>query len=406
MKITYIHQYFNTPKMPGSTRSYEMGRRLVQAGHEVEMITSVREVGRGTNWYTTDESGIKVHWFPVPYSNSMSFRQRAVAFFKFAIASSRKAASIKADVIFATSTPLTIAIPGAYAAWRRKCPMVFEVRDLWPEMPISIGALKNPFLIRLAQALERFAYRNSRYVIALSPGMADGVRATGFPGDRIRVIPNSCDMDLFANSQAGADRFRREHPELGTGPIVLYAGTLGRINNVDYLANVAACMRDLVSEARFVVIGEGSEREKVLSAATLQNVLGKNFFLYPPVIKSKISEAFSAASIVTSTVADIPAIENNSANKFFDGLAAGKPIAINYAGWQADILRDSGAGLVLSREPQIAAKQLADFLQSSCSIEQAQIAALKLAKERFSRDLLAEQLEAVLKDAVGNQSIR
>ena len=109
MKITYLHQYFITPDVPGGTRSFEMARRLVQMGHDVHVITSdqkVENAGKRT-WYETEETGIHVHWFPVPYSNKMSYRARIVAFFRFAFLASRKAASIDSDVIFATSTPLT-----------------------------------------------------------------------------------------------------------------------------------------------------------------------------------------------------------------------------------------------------------------------------------------------------------
>ena len=177
MRITYLHQYFNTPEMSGGTRSYEMARRLVAMGHEVNMITSWREDDGRKGWFETAEAGIKVHWLPVPYSNKMGFKERISAFFRFAWGAARKAASLPADVVFATSTPLTIALPGVYAARRQKAPMVFEVRDLWPELPIAIGALKNPFLQFMARQLELFAYRNSKAIVALSPGMRDGVES-------------------------------------------------------------------------------------------------------------------------------------------------------------------------------------------------------------------------------------
>src|SRR5699024_5606020 len=111
MKIIYLHQYFNTPDMAGGTRSYEMARRLVAWGHEVHMVTSWREPTDKHGWFTSVEAGIQVHWLPLPYGNYMGYRERIQAFLLFAWKAARKAASIPADVIFATSTPLTIAIP-------------------------------------------------------------------------------------------------------------------------------------------------------------------------------------------------------------------------------------------------------------------------------------------------------
>ena len=145
MRIIYLHQYFNTPNMSGGTRSYEMARRLVDRGHEVHMVTSSRDgkpSGRhARGWTETVEAGIQVHWCSVPYSNHMSSRRRLGAFAKFSRLAARKATALRGDVVFATSTPLTIALPAVYAARRRSIPMVFEVRDLWPEMPIAVGAL-------------------------------------------------------------------------------------------------------------------------------------------------------------------------------------------------------------------------------------------------------------------------
>jgi UDP-N-acetylglucosamine:LPS N-acetylglucosamine transferase len=142
MKIIYLHQYFNTPTMVGSTRSYEMARRLVAYGHEVHMITSWREDDGRKNWFKTEENGINVHWLPVPYSNEMGFYERIKAFVKFALGSAKKAIELKGDIVFATSTPLTIAVPGIIASKINRIPMVFEVRDLWPEVPVALGILR------------------------------------------------------------------------------------------------------------------------------------------------------------------------------------------------------------------------------------------------------------------------
>ena len=181
MKILYLHQYFNHPGMSGGTRSYETARRLVAMGHEVHIITSWRKNKKNKSWFETNVEGIHVHWLPINYSNKMNYNSRIKAFLKFAIFSTLKTISIKGDIIFATSTPLTIAIPAVFASKKLNIPLVFEVRDLWPELPIAMGAIRNPILKFLAKKLEYFAYKNSSSVIALSPGMRDGVIASGYP---------------------------------------------------------------------------------------------------------------------------------------------------------------------------------------------------------------------------------
>jgi hypothetical protein len=113
MKILYLHQYFNTPAMSGGTRSYEMARRLVAAGHEVDMITSWREPIAKKGWFEQRVDGIRVHWLPVQYANHMNYYQRIAAFFSFALRAGNRATELGGDIVFATSTPLTICYKGS-----------------------------------------------------------------------------------------------------------------------------------------------------------------------------------------------------------------------------------------------------------------------------------------------------
>jgi glycosyltransferase involved in cell wall biosynthesis len=403
MKITYLHQYFTTPDMPGGTRSYEMARRLVQMGHDVNMVTSDREGKRRRNgsWYQTEESGIHVHWFPVPYSNKMSYRSRIVAFFKFACLASRKAASIESDVIFATSTPLTIAIPAVYASKKRKVPMVFEVRDLWPGGPIAVGAIRNPIAIRLAQWLERFAYRNSKRIIALSPGMKEGIVSTGYSEERVTVIPNCSDLEMFQVDESKGRVLRSKYHWLQNRPLVIYTGTIGLVNGIDYIARLAASVRSLDSDIRFLVLGTGGEEERVRRLAEELGVLDTSLYMMPPIPKLEVPYWLSAADIATSFVIDNKALWNNSANKFFDALASGTPIAINHGGWQADLLQETDAGLVLeANDTDAAAEKLVNAIHDKPWLTRAGSAARELAKTRFDREQLAIQLESVLRQSV------
>lgn len=398
MRITYLHQYFNTPQMSGGTRSYEMARRFVAAGHAVHMITSRRERNNdASGWVEEIIDGIHVHWLAVPYSNNMDFKTRILAFLKFAVASGIKAHKVGGDVILATSTPLTIALPAVYAARRLKKSMVFEVRDLWPELPIAVGALKNPVLKLAAKWLERFAYKNADHVVALSPGMAKGVIKSGYSSDRVHVIPNSCDIDLFQVPQSEGQKFLNSHPKLQDGPLVLYAGTLGFINGVGYLVEIANAMLQIDPAVRFLIVGDGKEQDQIKRKAVDAGVLGKNLWMMPSVSKSEMPQLLSASTMSTSLVIDLPELWNNSANKFFDALAAGRPIMINHEGWQADLIRETGVGLVVPpADATQAAKMLHDFLSEPDRVKNAGQAAFHLGETRFNRDNLAGGLLDVL----------
>lgn len=399
MRIIYLHQYFNTPGMTGGTRSYELARRLVERGHEVHMVTTLRNHDGRRDWFRSEEAGIQVHWLPVRYSNDMNYGERTRAFLRFAWRSSRYASRLPADLVFATSTPLTIALPAMAAKQRLGVPMVFEVRDLWPELPIAIGALRNPILKLAAHRLERRAYRAAAAVIALSPGMAEGVARTGYPSSRIHVIPNGADLGHFGDDDA-RDDFRARLPGLDARPLIGYIGTLGKINGVSYLVDIAAAALRHAPALRFLIVGTGAEEAAIRQRAGQLGVLGRNLTMLPSVSKQTVPQVFAACDIVLSLFIDLPAMQANSANKFFDGLAAGRPIAINYGGWQAELLERHGAGMRLAGGcPDTAAQQLAAWTEKPDVLREAGRNARKLAEREFDRDALADAFERVLLSA-------
>ena len=403
MKIIYFHQYFNTPEMSGGTRSYEMARRLVEAGHEVHIITSWLKETTEKDWYTTVEAGIKVHWFPNYYNNKMSYVDRIKAFFRFAYHATKKGKSLQADLVFATSTPLTIAIPAIFTARALKIPMVFEVRDLWPELPIAMEALKNKFLQKAAYKLEDWAYRNSTAIVALSPGMKEGIVKTGYPTERVAVIPNSSDNELFNVDPMKVYEFRHSLEWLKDRPLIVYTGTFGYINGVGYLVEIAEKLKKLNSEIRILLVGDGVEYDQVKKQAESLNVLNTNLFMMKQVPKKDIPVILSAATICTALFIDKPEMRANSANKFFDGLAAGRPIMINYGGWMVDLIEKNNCGIVTWKlSIDDAAKKIVNYLDN---VEQLQFIAKNakiLAETQFSRDRLASQLNMVLIDSLNH----
>lgn len=385
--------------MGGGTRSYEMAKRLVQNGHEVHIITSWREQSDEKSWFSSEVEGIQIHWLPVPYSNSLSFNQRIKAFLNYAFKAGRKAREIGGDIVFATSTPLTISIPAVSTAKKLKVPMVFEVRDLWPELPIAIGAIKNPILKFLTKRLELFSYKNAAQIIALSPGMAEGVLKTGYPKEKVTIIPNSADLNLFKPDALKAEQFRSKYPELKNYPIVLYAGTLGIINGVSYLAELAAEVSKTTPDIKFVVFGHGAEWDIVQNKAKQLGILNVSFYMYSSIPKTELVSAFCAADISTSLFVDLKPMEANSANKFFDTLSSGTPVAINYGGWHSTLLEKHSAGIQLSRNINEAALEIVEFLKKPDLQKEIGGNARRLAETDFSRDLLATKLESVLIDA-------
>ncbi|MFN4262987.1 MAG: glycosyltransferase family 4 protein [Thioalkalivibrionaceae bacterium] len=403
MRITYLHQYFNTPEMSGGTRSYEMARRLVAMGHEVNMVTSWREEGGERDWYETEEAGIRVHWLPVPYSNHMSYSERMRAFVRFAWQAARKAASIPADVVFATSTPLTIALPGAYAARKQKVPMVFEVRDLWPEVPIALGVLNNPIAQKAGRLLERFAYNKSAHVVALAPGMRDGVCNTGYDGNKVSVIPNGADLDSLEPAFEPQYKNNESYSERRAG-LVVYCGTIGPANGVGYICRLAESIKRQFpeDETEFLVIGDGKCRKEVEMEAEKLGVLGSKVKFLGAVSKRQVFEWLQQSDVTIMTY-DGPEVlyRDSVSNKFFDSIACGCPVVSNFEGFSTMTAKAYGAGIILPRQDlEGAAATLVDYLSDRVAMDRARVNAVGLATEWFSRDRLAVALETVLRGVV------
>ena len=215
----------------------------------------------------------------------------------------------------------------------------------------------------------------------------------------IKIIPNSSDITRFSTVESKGIEFRNKHGIAQDAVLIVYTGTFGQINGVDYLIRLAKQLRN-DPNIHFLTVGEGLEYKKCENLAISFEVLEKNLTMLPAVPKTYIPTVLSAADISTSLFIPLKEMEANSANKFFDGLAAGCCLAINYGGWQSELLSEFKAGIQLSNEIEIAAKQLRQFVNKKENIEHAKKNAKRLARERFSVDELAKQLEYILLDAV------
>jgi glycosyltransferase involved in cell wall biosynthesis len=396
MHVLYFHQHFSTPRGAGGIRSYEMGQALIRAGHQVTMVCGSIGVGhtgldqpfvRGRREGEVD--GMRVIEFDLSYSNSHGFLRRTLTFAQFALRSLGVAMLRRYDVVFATTTPLTAGIPGIAARWLRGKPFVFEVRDLWPELPRAMGVITNPLILALMSALEWFSYRSAHRLVGLSPGICEGIVSRGVARDSIAMVPNGCDLSIFDTTQVTPWR-----PEgVAAGDLMaVFTGTHGQANGLDAALNAAAVLRARGrSDIKLVLIGDGKLKPS-LKARAAEDGLTNVLFL-DPVNKAKLASLMAAADIGMQLLANVPAFYyGTSPNKFFDYLASGLPVLNNYPGWLADQITESDCGLAVPPEDPEA---FADALVSAAN-DRAMLAAMgrrarALAATQFDRAQLAEQ---------------
>jgi glycosyltransferase involved in cell wall biosynthesis len=397
MHILYIHQHFATPKGSTGTRSYEFARRWVQAGHRVTLLTghcdvSGLELGRGLIQRRTIE-GIDLLVVGTGYSNKQSYLRRLISFLCFIVVGTYAALRTRGvDVVYATSTPLTVGIPAMIVKWARHKPFVFEVRDQWPEIPIELGIIKNGLLARMLLRLEKKIYRNSSSIVALSPGQADGIRKVLSADRPITVIPNCCDTDVFKPDIDGS-AFRRRRGWQDK-LVFLHAGAMGKVNALDFVIDAAEKLTEH-DDILFVLVGDGNQRPSLESRVKELGLT--NVEILPPVAKENLPEIIAASDVCMVVIGKYPIIEHNSANKFFDALSSGKPVLLNYSGWQREILQESkaGFGCELCNLDEFVGRVLY-FRSHREQARQMGRNARRIAEERFDRDRLAAEALSVL----------
>lgn len=405
MKIIYIHQYFYTRKMVSNAgnRSFEFARRLVSYGHEVHMITADNsaDVDSKYEWYQTVEDGINVHWLPNPYSNSMPFPQRVKAFLRYAFRAATYSTKLQGDVVFATSGPLTVAVPALITKFMLRLPLVFEVRDLWPEGAIQLGVIKKPHTKFLLRMLERFTYRSSKHIIALSPGIKDGILGTGILPEKVTVIPNAADLDLFSPEVDGSEY--RNRLGLGNRFTAGYFGTMGLANGLSFVLDAAAELKSRgVSDITLLLHGDGMERAGLVArsdAEGLENVIYSD----PIADKSELPRLVAAVDVAMTIYKNVPVLRTCSPNKMFDAFAACKPVLTNMSGWLGDLAEKEGTGvLVKADDPMDFADKLIWLRDHPEERKAYSRRARQLAEERFDRDKLSKEFERVLQMAVAD----
>jgi len=393
MNLIYLHQYFKFPDESGGTRSYDLATSFVREGYKVIVITSTSDEKYNDHekWTIIEREGIVVHYIYLPYGNHLPYFQRSLVFVKFLLFSSFRLLKLKGDILLATSTPLTIGIPALIKKWFGKTPFVFEVRDVWPEAVIAIGAIKNKFMQKVLYTLEKIIYKNAVAVVPLSTDMQQSIisRFPEFKEKTNVVIENIAEINRFQNNSDKVDL----EEILGFKPrfTVLYAGTFGKVNGIHKVIELAEKTLKLDDRLVFILMGLGVEKENIIQLAKEKGIFNKNFFILKPISKSELPLWYNVASMGSSFVIDIPQLWANSANKFFDTLAAGKPVLINHEGWQAETIRSRNVGYVLPFEmTDKTAEQFVQYSKDDMLIKEQSVLALELAKEKYSLDVATQ----------------
>ena len=387
MRIVYFYQYFTTPKGSYGTRVYEFTKQWVEQGHEVIVVTSVYAKSdiRATKFIENQTiDGVQLKIINVKIDNKQSFFKRIYTFLVYSFFSIYYAFTLKGDIVIASSGPITVGIPGLIANIFRRKKFVFEVRDLWPEGPIELGVLKNKFIQNLSYAFEKWCYKRSSLVVALSPGMQQNI-LDRFPETNVISVTNSANIKLFSSPKQEI-----YHSELKEKKYAIYTGNIGMVNNSELLYRTALKLIDLDrSDIHIVLIGDGQLKEDLQRKS--ENISNIHFLDLMP--KKDLVNYVKNAFVSLIPLNNTPMLATSSPNKLFESMAASVPVIQSTFGWIKEMLEQTESGFTVSAtDENELAKKLIYLADNPAIVSEMGANGYQYAKNNFDKDLLAQKM--------------
>jgi glycosyltransferase involved in cell wall biosynthesis len=384
MKILILHQHFNTPKKGGAIRSYYLAKALVDRGIKVVVITAHNE-----NHYKKEiTEGIDVHYLPVSYDNRFGFAARSWSFLKYVKGVVELAGQFKDfNYCYAISVPLTVGLAAMWIKKRYKIPFIFEVGDLWPDAPIQMEFVKNYVFSEALYFLEKSIYKSAHSVVALSPAIQSAIEKK-VPGKKVHLIPNMADCEFYKPERK--DPALEARFQVQNKFVVSYIGAVGVANGLDYFLECANAVRKAQLPIHFFICGDGALVERLKKNAQQLSLANLTFLEFTN--RKGVQELLNVTDASFICYKQVPILETGSPNKFFDGLAAGKLIIINFGGWIRKEIEENQCGIYCNpQQPTEFVKNISDFLYEGGLLNRAQVASRKVGEDRYSRNLLSER---------------
>lgn len=402
MHILLIHQAFVTTGEAGGTRHIEFAKRLAARGHRVTIITSPVS-------YLSGESSLSGHflWKKEQWAENIElcycwtssgmhkgFVPRVLAFFSFMFSSFFCALNVKhVDLVWGTSPNLFQGWTAWLSARCKRKKMLLEIRDLWPEFAIAMGALTNPTLIRMSRWLEKFLYDHADRIIVNSPGFIPYIR--DICGKTPKLVPNGADEAMFEG--ANGDEFREKHG-LKDKFVVMYSGAHGPANDLETVLQAAEILQDR-DDIRFVFVGSGKDKPRLEALKDEKGL--SNVLFVPPVSKDEIPAVMSAEDAGLAILKKLDMFKTTYPNKVFDIMACGDPVICQIDGVIREVVEENQAGVFAEPgDPRALADTVLQLAGDPENCRKMGENGRKAVREKFDRDTAARRLEEIFEEMV------
>ncbi|MBR5849284.1 MAG: glycosyltransferase family 4 protein [Bacteroidaceae bacterium] len=350
MKILFLTDNFPPEVNAPATRTFEHCREWVKAGHDVTVITCFPNYPQGkvypgyTNSLCKTEcmDGIKVVRVWSYMTANKGFIKRIIDFISFSVTSFFAGLFRECDIIVATSPQFFTALSGRTLGFFKRKPWIMEVRDLWPDSIKAVGAMKESVVLKYFSKEEKWCYSSAKKIVVVTNSFKREIAKKGIPEDKIFVIKNGANTELFKPREKSQELLRKLGLE---GKRVLgYVGTLGMAHKIDFLID---CVKDLDDYA-LMILGNGAEKENIQQKIENEGI--KNVVLLDSVPKNEVAEYIALQDAALVNLRKSSLFTTVIPSKIFETASMRIPIMLGVDGEAREMVEEFGAGLFYEPE--------------------------------------------------------
>lgn len=356
MRIVFFSHYYPPEVNAPASRTSEHARVWARAGHDVVMVTCAPNhpggklyPGYGNRLYQTETiEGVRVVRVWTFLAANEGFLRRTINYLSYAVSASLAMLRLdRPDIVVSTSPQFFCGLVGLVAKATRRTPWVLEIRDLWPESIVTVGAMQKGFIVRLLERLEALAYRQADAIVSVTDSFLPHIAARGGAEKKIVVIKNGADLTFFTEPTPGDEREAKRRLGLEGRLVAAYVGTHGMAHGLDTILDAAELLRE-DSRIVFVLVGDGAERRRLQSRKDEMKL--DNVFILGQLPKEAMPGVWAAtdASLILLRHNDL--FKTVLPSKIFEAMAMRRPIILGVDGEARALLEEAGAGIAITPE--------------------------------------------------------